>query len=93
MEIIVTNIWTGESRAFSGDPLTVEEELREVFPAMFNPIPHGRFDLVMFLLNRLIGYSVVVTDSSDFVPETIFRSRRPDLIDPWVRASDLPKKA
>lgn len=89
MKVTITNVFTDESKVFYGPPLDVEEQIRELFPSLFDDIPSGDMPKVLFRLSRVHGFSVVIEDASDYIPDSPVRSVRPTKDDPWPRQGDL----
>lgn len=88
MRLSLTDVFSGHSKVIEGGPLTVEEELRGVFPGMFTDIPHGDLAMVLWRINRMHGYSLVIIDASDYIPGKPVRIKRPANEDPWIREID-----
>jgi hypothetical protein len=89
MEVTVTDVFHNQPNLISGNPMEVEEELREHFTGALSHIPHGDLEKVLDAVNRMYGVAVVVSNSSNFAPPKRKYAKRPVLgDDPWVREID-----
>jgi hypothetical protein len=91
MELKIGNVFTGQESDIRGNPMEIEELLRNAYGGAFSYIPHGDLAKVLDALNRMYGYSVSITEATNYSPaKRRFNNRPLASADPWPREIDEP---